>query len=137
MKIFMSFFSFEIMEKNEFNNESPKKDGFFIFTLVILLVFCGMAIGTDFDQFSQHKSLNIPSWYFYIIFSVDVLMILSLVFIYFYRKPGVYLYPAFVLAHLICHVYYLDTLLYTDVTNLFAFVGFGLFAIIPKWQFFK
>ena len=96
-----------------------------------------MGFGIDLDEFLQSKEIHIPQWYFYLIFSVDVLIILSLVLIFFYKKWGVYLFPVMVALHFIFHNYYLSTFLYTDVTNIFLFTGLGLLAFIPKWKFFK
>ena len=134
--MFESFFIFTAMN-NEFANESPKKDLGFILSLCALLFFTLMGVGIDADEFSQHAELKIPTWYFYQIFLVDFLMIVGLVLIFFYRKIGAFLFPAALVAHFILHNYYLSTFLYTDVTNMFLYVGVGLLAIIPKWQFFK
>lgn len=122
---------------NDFANENPKKDFGFILSILALLFFSLMGMGIDVDEFAQHKELNIPQWYFYLIFVVDFLMITGLALIYFYRKIGAFLFPAALIAHFIFHNYYLSTFLYTDVTNMFLYVGIGLVAIIPKWQFFK
>ena len=121
----------------EFANESPKKDLGFILSLGALLLFTLMGIGIDADEYLQKQEINIPDWYFVLVFSVDVLMILGLVLIFFYRKIGIFLFPAGVLAHYLIHNDYLSTFLYTDVTNIFLFISIGLLAFIPKWQFFK
>lgn len=121
----------------EFQNESPKKGTGFIIALVALLIFSIMGFGIDLDEYINHKDLNIPVWYFYMAFGADILMAVSLVLIFFYRKPGVILFPIAVAAHFFFHNYYLSTFLYTDVTNLFLYITFGLLMIIPKWQFFK
>ena len=68
-----------------FANESPKKDLGFILSLAALLLFSLMGIGIDVDEFAQHQEMNIPIWYFYLIFSVDLVMIISPFIIYFYR----------------------------------------------------
>jgi len=133
--LFKSFFTFTTM--NEFANESPKKDIGFILSLCALLFFTLMGIGIDADEFAQHAELEIPVWYFYLIFAVDFLMVLGIVLIFFYRKIGVYLFPIALIMHFLFHNYYLSTFLYTDVTNMFLFIGLGLLAIIPKFQFFK
>lgn len=125
-----------IMSEEFFKNESPKKGAFFLIVLGFVLLFTLMSIGVDVDQYLQHNELKIPSWYFIIIFVVDVLMILSILLIFFYRKIGVFLYPILMGSHFYFHMYYLDTFLYNDVMALFLFV-FSLLAIIPKWQFFK
>lgn len=121
----------------EFANESPKKDLGFILSLCALLLFSLMGMGIDVDEFLQKQEINIPQWYFIMIFCVDALMIIGLVLIFFYRKIGVFLFPAAVLAHYLIHNYFLSTFLYTDVTNIFLFISIGLLAFIPKWQFFK
>ena len=122
---------------DNFEGESPKKDFGFILTLAALMLFSLMGVGIDFDEYSQHQEINIPLGYFYFIFLVDLVMILSVVLMFFYRKIGVYLFPAALIIHFLAHSYLLTTFLYTDVTNMFLFVGVGLLAIIPKWQFFK
>lgn len=121
----------------EFAHESPKKDLGFILSLCALLLFTLMGIGIDADEFLQQQEINIPEWYFILVFSVDALMIIGLVLIFFYRKIGIFLFPAAVLAHYLIHNYFLSTFLYTDVTNIFLFISIGLLAFIPKWQFFK
>jgi len=120
-----------------FADESPKKDLAFVLALGALLLFTVMGIGIDFDEFSQHQQINIPTAYFYFIFLVDLLMILGVIFIYFYRKFAVFLFPAALITHFLAHNYFLSTFLYTDVTNMFLYCTLGLFVIIPKWQFFK
>lgn len=121
----------------EFAHESPKKDLGFILSLCALLLFTLMGIGIDADEFLQKQEINIPEWYFILVFSVDALMIIGLILIFFYRKIGIFLFPAAVLAHYLIHNYFLSTFLYTDVTNMFLFISIGLLAFIPKWQFFK
>ncbi|WP_332020534.1 hypothetical protein [Kaistella sp.] len=121
----------------EFSNESPKKDLGFILSLAALLLFTLMGIGIDSDEYVQQNDLNIPGFYFILIFLIDLLMIIGLILIFFYRKIGVYMFPAAVVLHFFLHNFYLSTFLYTDVTNLFIFISVGLLAFIPKWQFFK
>ena len=121
----------------EFSNESPKKDLGFILSLAALLLFTLMGIGIDSDEYVQQNDLNIPGFYFILIFLIDLLMVIGLILIFFYRKIGVYLFPAAVVLHFFLHNFYLSTFLYTDVTNLFIFISVGLLAFIPKWQFFK
>ncbi len=127
------------MEKNYFKDESPEKGMGIILSLLAMLFFAVFGIGIDVDQYIQtaENHLQIPLWYFYLIFAVDLLIVLSVILIYLYRKVGVVLFPVATLMHFIFHLYYLDTFLYSDVTSLFVFVGIGLLAIVPKWQFFK
>ncbi|OWK73690.1 hypothetical protein CBW16_09330 [Flavobacteriaceae bacterium JJC] len=122
---------------DDFSNESPKKDLGFILSLCALLLFSLMGIGIDSDEYLQKTDLNIPGFYFLLIFFTDLLMIVGLLLIFFYRKIGVYLFPAAVVLHFMLHNYYLSTFLYTDVTNLFLYISVGLLAFIPKWKFFK
>ncbi|MGE6397665.1 hypothetical protein [Chryseobacterium scophthalmum] len=115
----------------------PKKGWGFILALASLLLFTVMGMGIDIDEYLQHEYLNIPRWYFYVIFTIDALMIISLALMFFYRKIGMFAFPVLLVLHFLMHNYYLSTFLYTDVTNLFLFTGFGMLAIIPKWKFFK
>ena len=125
------------MEENYFKYETSKKGMGFFVALAALLVFTFMGIGVDVDQYLQHSELKIPQWYFYLIFSVDFFLLLSLVFIFFYKKLGVFIYPLMAALHFFFHMYYLNTFLYSDVFNLFIFFGLGLLFIIPKWKFFR
>ncbi len=122
---------------DNFKDESPKKDFGFVLSLAALMLFSLMGVGIDVDEFSQHQEINIPSSYFYFIFLVDLIMIMSVIFIFFYKKIAAYTFPLAVLTHFLTHSFFLTTFLYTDVTNMFLYVGVGLLAIIPKWQFFK
>ncbi|WP_417429449.1 hypothetical protein [Halpernia sp.] len=121
---------------NYFDKE-PKKTLSFYLALASLALFTLMGIGMDGDEFLQHNLLNIPIWYFYLIFTVDFFSLLSLVGIAFFRKLAVYFFPVFVVLHFYLHQFYLSTFLYTDVSNIFLFIGIGLLMIIPKWKYFK
>jgi hypothetical protein len=94
-------------------------------------------IGVDLTEYFQKTDINIPVWYFYLIFAVDIIGLLSIVGIYFYRKIGVILFPVAILFHFYLHEFYLSTMLYSDLFTLFSYVALGLLAIIPKWNFFK
>lgn len=124
------------MEDNYFDN-NPKKTTFYYLAIVVLFFFSMLSIGVDITEYSQQKDINIPSWFFLIIFIVDFLMIASLVAIFFYRKLGAYIYPIAITAHFFLHEFYLSTLLYSDLFNLFCYFALGLLAIVPKWKFFK
>lgn len=125
------------MEEYTYFDEDPKKGWGFVLAFAALMLFTIMGMGIDVDEYIQHEFLEIPRWYFYIIFSIDVLMMLGLVLMFFYKKIGIFMFPALLVLHFFMHNYYLSTFLYTDVTNLFLFTGFGMLAIIPKWKFFK
>ncbi|AZI22293.1 hypothetical protein EIH07_04150 [Chryseobacterium taklimakanense] len=127
------------MENEYFKGETPEKGMGFICSLIGLLIFTVMGIGIDVDQYLQstEKDIAIPQWYFFIIFMIDAVILLSILLIYFYRKAGAIIYPLATIAHFMVHMYFLDTFLYSDVTALFVFTGVALLAIIPKWQFFR
>ncbi|SIT21762.1 hypothetical protein SAMN05421786_109160 [Chryseobacterium ureilyticum] len=125
------------MEEYSYFDEDPKKGWGFVLAFAALMLFTVMGLGIDVDEYLQHEYLDIPRWYFYIIFSIDALMMIGLVLMFFYRKVGIIMFPVLLVLHFFMHNYYLSTFLYTDVTNLFLFTGFGMLAIIPKWKFFK
>ncbi|WHF51665.1 hypothetical protein QGN23_14765 [Chryseobacterium gotjawalense] len=122
---------------NNFEGESPSKNFGFVLALAALMLFSLMGAGIDLDEFTQHQEINIPLGYFYFIFLIDLLMVVSVVFIFFYKKIAAYVFPAAVVTHFMAHNFFLSTFLYTDVTNMFLYTSLGLFVIIPKWQFFK
>lgn len=124
------------MEESYFENE-PKKTAAFYIALGGLALFTLMSLGVDGDEFLQRKIIHIPDWYFYIVFGIDFLALLSLVGIAFFKKLAIFAFPVFILLHFYLHQFYLSTFLYTDVTNIFLFIGAGLFTIIPKWKYFK
>ncbi|MGL6127852.1 hypothetical protein BBI01_20815 [Chryseobacterium artocarpi] len=125
------------MEEYSYFDEDPKKGWGFVLAFAALMLFTVMGLGIDVDEYLQHEYLEIPRWYFYVIFSIDALMMIGLVLMFFYRKVGIIMFPILLVLHFFMHNYYLSTFLYTDVTNLFLFTGFGMLAIIPKWKFFK
>ncbi|HCA07186.1 hypothetical protein [Chryseobacterium sp.] len=125
------------MEEYSYFEEDPKKGWGFILAFAALMLFTIMGLGIDVDEYLQHEYLQIPRWYFFVIFSIDFLMMIGLVLMFFYRKVGIIMFPALLVLHFFMHNYYLSTFLYTDVTNLFLFTGFGMLAIIPKWKFFR
>ena len=120
-----------------FFDKSPAKTASFYAAIVILSILSFLSIGVDIIEYKQHKDINIPIDFSYLILGIDAIIVLSIVAIFFYRKFGVFLYPVLVFVHLFLHEYFLSTLLYADLFNLFAFIGLGLLAIIPKWKFFK
>lgn len=124
------------MDTSYFENEPKKTAGFYI-SIAALALFTLMGFGIDLDEFTQRQEVNIPDWYFYFVFTIDALAILSLVGIAFFKKFAVFTFPALVIMHFFLHQYFLSTFLYTDVTNLFLFIGFGLLMMIPKWKYFK
>lgn len=124
------------MEESYFQNEKKRTTTFYV-ALGSLALFTLMSVGLDGDEFLQRKTINIPDWYFYLIFSIDFLALLSILVIAFFKKVGIFTFPVLILLHFYLHQYYLSTFLYTDVTSIFLFIGFGLFTIIPKWKYFK
>ncbi|MBP7174076.1 MAG: hypothetical protein KBA33_08440 [Cloacibacterium sp.] len=124
------------MENEIFDKTPPPAKGFY-WALGLLMLFSVMSMSIDVAEFLQHQDIRIPLWYFYIIFLVDIFILLGWVGIYFHRKIGVYLFPMAILTHFTLHNYYLSTFLYNDIFILFLFVGIGLLVIIPRWLFFK
>ncbi|WP_300672856.1 hypothetical protein [Soonwooa sp.] len=106
-----------------------------------ILIFLGLhfylSVNTDLAEYTQHTDINIPTWYFYIVFAVDALAVLSLILIAMYKKIGVYAFPFFLIVHFLIHNYFLSTFLYSDVSVLFFFVGLGLLVVIPRWKDFR
>lgn len=125
-----------MQDKNN-NLSKPKKDTLFWIAIVSMFIFTIMSMGTDIDQYSQRKDLNIPDWYFYIVMVVNGAILLSVFLMYCMKKMGIFLFPIAVLVHFITHIYYLSTMLYTDVTSLFLFVSVGLLYFIPVWKQLK
>jgi hypothetical protein len=62
-----------------------RKDGDLL-AFAALMLFTIMGLGIDLDEYLQHEYLDIPRWYFYIIFSIDALMMMGLVLMFFYKK---------------------------------------------------
>lgn len=124
------------MENNYFGS-MPKKSISLIVGIVLMVLCFILSINTDLAKFTDYKNLNIPLWFFYIIFSIDFFIIISLVLVLFYRKLGVFGLPLFVFLHFILNVYYLNLTLYADLFFLFIFFCAGLFSIIPRWKYFQ
>lgn len=118
-------------------DKSFKNNPFFYGVLIFLLLHFYLSVNTDLLQYSQHEDINIPFWYFYIIFTIDILVVLSLALIALYKKVGVITLPLFVMLHFICHNYFLSTFLYSDVSFLSFYVGLGLLVVIPRWKEFN
>lgn len=123
--------------ENDYFDKSPDKTLGFYFAIGFLLLLSMLSFGVDITEFLNHKDINIPVWFFYIIFFVDAVLLASLILIFFYKKIGVYIYPVALIIHYFSHEFYLSTMLYSDLFNLFCFVGLGLLMIIPKWKFYK
>ena len=122
---------------NSYFDKNPNKTASFYSAIIVLTLFLLFSFGIDLTEYDQHVDINIPTWFSYLVITIDVLMLLSIFIIFFYRKIGVYAYPLLITSHLFLHEFYLSTLLYADLFNLFVFIGLGLLAIIPKWRFFK
>ncbi|SDE12644.1 hypothetical protein [Riemerella columbipharyngis] len=115
-----------------------EKTPLWIYTVAgVCFIFTLMHIGTTYDMYFQHKELNIPLWFFYVVYTLDAIMVVGLLLTAFYRKAGLFVFPAALLIHMFIHQFYLNTMLYQDITNLFVFIGVGLVIIIPEWKFFK
>lgn len=124
------------MKENYFDSNPDKTLGFYI-ALAFLMLLSLLSFGIDVTEFLNRNDINIPIWFFYVVFTVDLVLIFSFISIYLYRKVGVYIYPVALITHYFLHEFYLSTMLYSDLFNLFCFIGLGLLTIIPKWKFYK
>jgi NADH:ubiquinone oxidoreductase subunit 6 (subunit J) len=124
------------MEENYFGDVSKKTNGFVI-ALVVLLVCVGLSVNTDLAQYSQHEEMNIPIWFFYVVFGLDLIMLICIILIYFYRKIGIYIFPLAAVIHFMMNNFYLSTTLYSDLLIFFAYFSAALFVAIPRWKYFK
>ena len=121
----------------DYFGKTEKKSTFLYIAVAVMLLCAGLSINTDLAEFSQHAEINIPKWFFVVIFSVDALIIAAILLVLTYRKAAVIAIPVLVLLHFILHQYYLSTMLYSDLNLLFFYVLAGLLAVIPRWQYFK
>ncbi len=92
------------MEEYSYFDEDPKKGWGFILAFAALMLFTVMGLGIDVDEYLQHEYLEIPRWYFYVIFSVDALMMIGLVLMFFYKKIGIIMFPALLVLHFLCTI---------------------------------
>ena len=116
--------------------ETKKSTGF-ILALVFTFVVSTVVFNLDGVEFVQRREVNIPSGYFYLIFAVDILWVVSLVLIYLYRKLGVFLFTLAVAVHFLLNSYFLSSFLYFDVFILFLYFSLVLLVTVPRWQAFK
>lgn len=119
------------------SEKSIGRSRFFYLALGLLFLVFLLSLNTDFAQFSERRDTGIPNGFFWMVFTVDVCIVLSLVLIYLYRKAGAFLFPCFVLAHFFLHNFYLSTTLFSDLNLLFVYFAAGLLVIIPRWNVFK
>lgn len=114
-----------------------KKSKWLILGLIVVFIISSISFNFDITEFVERKEINIPDWYFYLLFLVDALFIASLVLIFFYRKVGVFLYPLTIFAHFVFNNYYLNSFLYFDIFIMFMYFSVILFSVIPNWEKFK
>ena len=122
------------------DNNKPEYRGrstAFIFALVFTFIISTISLNFDITAYYQRNEIEIPTWFFGLIFLIDLAIVASLGLIYFYRKIGVYLFPIAVLLHFILQNYYLSSFLYFDIFMLFLFFLLILMAVIPRWPNFK
>ncbi|VDH05774.1 hypothetical protein [Bergeyella zoohelcum] len=125
------------MTQPKTNSQVLHRGTFFWVTLIVLIVFSIMTMGVDVDQVLQRTEIHIPEWYFYIIFSVNAVMIVALVLLFFFKRLGLILFPISVLLHFSFHIYFLGTFLYTDLMTLFMYFALGLLYFVPLWDKMK
>ncbi len=124
------------MSENYFGKVEPKTKGFYIALSLVALAFL-FSINTDLQFLSQSDEVHIPVAFLWIIFVIDILVLLMIALMMMFRKAGVILYPFLVLLHFLLHNFYLSTFLYFDLNALFFYFVVGLFVVIPRWKYFK
>lgn len=120
-----------------FQEQNPSKGLYFYLALALMLLVLVLSINTDAAHFALREKTGVPVEFFWIIFTVDILIVLSFVLIFFYKKAGAVLFPFFVLIHFFLHNFYLSTILFSDLNLLFVYFAAGLLVIIPRWKFFR
>ncbi len=115
----------------------PERNLWFVLALIFVLLFSTGSINFDVTGFIQREEIRIPNWYFYLIFSIDLLTVLSLLLIFFYRKVGVVIFPLAVFMHFLMQNFYLSNIMYFDLFQLFLYFGLILFLAIPRWKYFS
>ena len=118
-------------------NKKLKRTKYFYIALALLFLAFLLSANTDLGHFSSRNYTGVPIEFFYIIFSVDFLVIFSMVLIYLYKKAGAILFPMFILIHFMLYNFYLSTTLLSDLNVLFVYFAAGLLVIIPRWNEFK
>ena len=124
------------MENNTTENVIRRSKYFYI-ALVLLVLSLVLSFNTDLAQFTLHEKNGIPIEFFWIIFSVDALILFSLLLIYFYKKAGAIFFPVMVFLHFMLHNFYLSTSLLADLNVLFVYFAAGLLVIVPRWKNFR
>jgi len=115
----------------------PERNLWFVLALIFVLLFSTGSINFDVTGFIQREEIRIPNWYFYLIFSIDLLTVLSLLLIFFYRKVGIVIFPLAVFMHFLMQNFYLSNIMYFDLFQLFLYFGLILFLAIPRWKYFS
>jgi hypothetical protein len=123
--------------ENQYFDQSEKKTISFYFALVLTFILFLLMLNTDLAHYSQHENTRVPFWFVNLLIGLDIVIVLSLVFIYFYKKIGVFLFPISVFIHHLLYEFYLSTTLLAGLHLLFVFLTAGLLVIIPRWKFFK
>lgn len=124
------------MDDNYFGNVEQKSRGFYIALGIMAAAFL-LSMNTDLQFLSQRKEMQIPDEFLWIVFTVDILALLMIVLMAFFRKAGVILYPFVVILHFLLHHFYLSNIIYADINALFFYFVAGLFVVIPRWKYFK
>ncbi len=123
--------------KGSITEKTTSRSKYFYIALVLLIFSLVLSFNTDLAQFTLHEKNGIPIEFFWIIFSVDALILFSLLLIYFYKKAGAILFPVLVFLHFMLHNFYLSTSLLADLNVLFVYFAAGLLVIVPRWKDFR
>ena len=123
-------------DSNQFPITKLKSLGFKAFLIC-------MAIITLFPVFSAIIGLNgmflakAPKWFFLISIFISIVSLLSLFFIYQFKKKAVYTLITSIIAQFLWYLFAYGIEFHDVTFAIFVFIGWGLFQIIPRWKYFK
>lgn len=131
------------MRQDYFQNETAEKTFGFkvIITLVTLMTLSIIGIRIyslqTYDVTPDPTLIREPLWYNYVVMVIGVVTLVGLWFTWQFKKIGVYITIASLLLIILLNPEFSLLRTIAPLFTLFIFVGYGLFEIIPKWQFFK
>lgn len=110
---------------------------YFIGLLILIFLLVLQNLNVDYEIFTESTRKEVPIWIFIVLLILDLVTVLSLIGSYLGRKTAVIAFPIAVLIHFIIHVIFFGQFMYMEILQLFLFIGFGLFFIIPDWDKLK
>lgn len=131
------------MSQDYFPNETPEKSFGFKVVLTLTALMILSIIGVRLYSLSTYNVMPDPTlvreplWYNITTIILSFATLVGLWFTYQYRKLGVYLTIASLFIIIVINPEFSLLRTLAPLFTLFIFSGYGLFEIIPKWQFFK